>query len=158
VPRQRMLRDEAVLEIAAHAPTDIEHLAQTRGLSRGIAEGKQGAAILAAVKRGIESQEPVDYERRSAANGPPPPAAIADMLKVLLKLKCDEAGVASKLVASSRDVEMIAADDQADVAALKGWRREIFGDDALRLKHGKVALVLRQQKLALIDIEKFAAG
>jgi ribonuclease D len=153
VPRQRILRDEAVLEIAAHAPTDAEHLGQTRGLSRGLAEGKQGAAIQAAVKRGLESTEPVDYERRGHSDLPQPPAAIADMLKVLLKLKCDQAGVASKLVASSRDVDMIAADDHADVAALKGWRREIFGEDALRLKHGQVALMLKQQKLALIEIE-----
>jgi ribonuclease D len=158
IPRQRILRDEAVLEIAAHAPTAVDQLAQTRGLSRGLAEGKQGAAILAAVERGLDSQEPVDYERRGNGHQPPAPAAIADMLKVLLKLKCDEAGVASKLVASSREVEAIAADDNADVAALKGWRRDIFGQDALRLKHGQVALMLKHQKLALVEIDKPAKG
>ena len=76
------------------------------------------------------------------------------MLKVLLKLKCDHEGVAPKLIASAREVELIAADDNADVPALRGWRRDIFGDDALRLKHGRLGLVIKDQKLALIDMGK----
>jgi len=85
------------------------------------------------------------------------PPAVSDMLKVLLKLKCDSEGVAPKLIASAKEVEQIAADDEADVPALQGWRREIFGADALKLKHGRLALVIRDQKLALIDMDKAEA-
>jgi ribonuclease D len=153
VPRNRVLRDESVLEIAAHAPTDTEQLARTRGLSRGMVEGKQGSAILAAVQRGLESKESFDIDRPSGPRIVAPPA-VSDMLKVLLKLKCDQEGVAPKLIASAKEVELIAADDNADVPALHGWRREIFGEDALKLKHGRLALVIRDQQLALIDMDK----
>ena len=154
VPRNRILRDESVLEIAAHAPTSAEELARTRGLSRGMVEGKQGAAILAAVQRGLESKETIEIDRPANGQRIVAPPAVSDMLKVLLKLKCDQEGVAPKLVASARDVEMIAADDNADVPALHGWRRAIFGEDALRLKHGRLGLVIRDQKLALIDMDR----
>ncbi|MGE0154105.1 MAG: ribonuclease D [Reyranellaceae bacterium] len=157
IPRNRVLRDESVLEIAAHAPTDAEQLARTRGLSRGMVEGKQGAAILAAVQRGLESRETFETDRPGGGPRVVAPPAVSDMLKVLLKLKCDQEGVAPKLIASSREVELIAADDNADVPALQGWRRDIFGEDALKLKHGRLALVIRDQKLALIDMDK-AAG
>jgi ribonuclease D len=154
VPRNRVLRDESILEIAAHAPTDIEQLARTRGLSRGMVEGKQGAAILAAVQRGLESKEMFDGDRPNSGARIVAPPAVSDMLKVLLKLKCDFEGVAPKLIASSREIELIAADDSADVPALRGWRREIFGEDALKLKHGRLALVIKDQQLALIDMDK----
>ncbi len=157
IPRNRVLRDESVLEIAAHAPTDAEQLARTRGLSRGMVEGKQGAAILEAVHRGIESKETIDIDRPGNGQRIVAPPAVTDMLKVLLKLKCDHEGVAPKLIASAKEVELIAADDNADVPALHGWRRDIFGADALRLKHGRLALVIKDQKLALIDMDQRAA-
>jgi ribonuclease D len=156
IPRSRVLRDESILEIAAHAPTDAEQLARTRGLSRGMVEGKQGAAILAAVQRGLESKDNLESDRQVNGQRIVAPPAVTDMLKVLLKLKCDLEGVAPKLIASSREVELIAADDNADVPALHGWRREIFGADALKLKHGRLGLVIRDQKLALIDMDKQA--
>ncbi len=149
-----MLRDESVLEIAAHAPTNAEELARTRGLSRGMVEGKQGAAILAAVQQGLESKDNLESDRPNNGQRIVAPPAVSDMLKVLLKLKCDLEGVAPKLIASSREVELIAADDNADVPALHGWRREIFGEDALKLKHGRLGLVIRDQQLALIDMDK----
>jgi ribonuclease D len=156
IPRSRVLRDESILEIAAHAPTDAEQLARTRGLSRGMVEGKQGAAILAAVQRGLESKDDVESDRQNNGQRIVAPPAVTDMLKVLLKLKCDLEGVAPKLIASSREVELIAADDNADVPALQGWRREIYGADALKLKHGRLGLVIRDQKLALIDMDQQA--
>jgi len=154
IPRNRVLRDESVLEIAAHAPTDTEQLARTRGLSRGMVEGKQGAAMLAAVQQGLESKDNIENDRPGNGQRVVAPPAVTDMLKVLLKLKCDHEGVAPKLIASAREVELIAADDNADVPALHGWRRDIFGDDALRLKHGRLGLVIKDQKLALIDMDK----
>ncbi|MBW7849507.1 MAG: ribonuclease D [Rhodospirillales bacterium] len=153
VPRQRILRDEALLEIAAHAPTTVADLGRTRGLSKGVAEGRQGAAVLEAVARAVglpETDWPVPPERGEGPRGGP----VVELLKVLLKIKCDQHDVAQRLVASAADIEMLAATDDADVAALHGWRREIFGEDALRLKHGQVALGLSPdgKRLRLINL------
>jgi ribonuclease D len=80
-------------------------------------------------------------------------APVADLLKVLLKMKCDEQDVAQKLVASSADIEMVAAlGESADVPALHGWRRQVFGEDALKLRQGRSALALRGKRLALVDV------
>jgi ribonuclease D len=155
IPRQRVIRDEALMEIAAHAPTSVEDLSRTRGLSKGLAEGRQGSALLEAVGLALaapESAWPQPAERNDLPRGMGP---VVDLLKVLLKLKCDHHDVAQKLVASSADLESIAADDQAQVGALQGWRRSIFGEDALRLKHGKVGLALAEngKSLRLIPVE-----
>ncbi|CAA7627741.1 Ribonuclease D [Candidatus Terasakiella magnetica] len=140
LPRQRVLKDETLTEIAAHHPSDTTELGRTRGIGKGLVEGKMGQAILEAVKRGLavpESECPVPVERVEVPKGLGP---VVDLLKVLLKMKCDEHGVASKLVANSADIDAIAADDNANVPALHGWRRDLFGDDALKLKHGRVGL------------------
>ena len=155
VPRQRIVRDESIMEIAANHPTTAADLARTRGLGKGLAEGKMGTAILAVVKQGLalpEDQAPHLPERNDAPRGLGP---VVELLKVLLKMKCDQHGVAQKLIAGSSDVEAIAADDNADVPALKGWRREVFGADALRLKHGAVGLAFCTdgRKLRLIEVE-----
>ncbi len=123
LPRQRVIRDEALMEIAAHAPTGIDDLARTRGLSKGIAEGRHGAALLEAVAKALatpEAEWPQPAERNELPRGLGP---VIDLLKVLLKLKCDQHDVAQKLIASSADIEAIAADDNAKVPALQGWRR-----------------------------------
>ncbi|MTJ83936.1 MAG: ribonuclease D [Telmatospirillum sp.] len=155
LPRQRVIRDEALLEIAAHAPSRPEDLARTRGLSKGLAEGRIGTAILEAVARALavpEQDWPRPLERVDLPRGLGP---VVDLLKVLLKLKCDQHDVAQKLVASSSDLEAIAADDQADVMALKGWRRTLFGEDALALKHGRIGLALAEsgKSLRLIPLQ-----
>jgi ribonuclease D len=155
VPRQRIIRDEALIEIAAHAPLAVDDLARTRGLSKGAAEGRQGAALLEAVRRALatpESDWPVPAERNELPRGLGP---VVDLLKVLLKLKCDEHEVAQKLIACTSDLEYIAADDNAEVPALHGWRRTIFGEDALRLKHGRIGLALAKdgKSLRLIAVE-----
>lgn len=155
IPRQRMLRDETLMEIAAHHPTNAAELSRTRGLSKGMVEGKMGVAILDAVKRGLELPEdqiPKPPERVELPRGLGP---VVDLLKVLLKMKCDEHGVAQKLVANVADIEAIAADDNADVAALQGWRRELFGADALALKHGRLGLgfCTDGRRLRLVPLE-----
>jgi ribonuclease D len=140
IPRQRMLRDETLMEIAAHHPATTAELGRTRGLGKGLVEGRMGVALLDAVKRGLELPEdqiPKPPERVELPRGLGP---VVDLLKVLLKMKCDEHGVAQKLVANTADIESIAADDDADVPALHGWRRELFGEDALALKHGRLGL------------------
>ncbi len=155
LPRQRLMRDETLMEIAAHAPGSVEELSRTRGLSKGAAEGRQGAAVLEAVARALATPEakwPLPPERVEIPRGLGP---VVDLLKVLLKLKCDQHEVAQRLIASSSEIELIAADDNAEVPALHGWRRAIFGEDALRLKHGRIGLALAEngKGLRLIPLE-----
>jgi ribonuclease D len=153
IPRQRVLRDEALIEIAAHPPKDSDQLARIRGMSRGLANGRSGSELLAAVKRGVE----IDPAELPKVQRPPPTppgiGPLVELLKVLLKLKCESHHVARKLVASSADLEQIAADDFAEVRALHGWRREIFGVDALELKHGRLALSAAGDAIKLVRLE-----
>ena len=158
LPRNRVVRDEAILEIAAHAPTAATELARTRGLSRNFAEGKLGGEILAAVARVLamsESDYPTPEPRREA---PPGLGPLVDLLRVLLKLRSEENGVAQRLVADSEDLEAIAADDAAPVRALHGWRAELFGKDALELKHGRLALTAAGKKIKLVRLAEVAAA
>ncbi|HEY0836460.1 MAG TPA: ribonuclease D [Azospirillum sp.] len=150
LPRSRVLRDEALLEIAAHAPTTVDDLARTRGMGRGFAEGKQGADVLAAVQRGVAIPDSECPRVEPREELPPGLTPIIELLRVLLKMKCDENHVASKLVASAADLESIAADDDADVPALHGWRRELFGEDALALKHGRIALAVQDRRVRIV--------
>jgi ribonuclease D len=154
IPRPRVLRDEALIEIAHHTPTTEGELARTRGLGHKFAEGAWGSQVLSAVARGLavpEDERPQPEMKREMPRGAGP---VADLLKVLLKMKCDEQDVAQKLVASSADVEMIVAlGEGADVPALHGWRRQVFGEDALKLRQGRSALALRGRKLVLVDVE-----
>ncbi|WP_207476198.1 ribonuclease D [Arenibaculum pallidiluteum] len=152
LPRARVLRDEALLEIAAHAPTTVDDLARTRGLGRSVAEGRWGTELLAAVKRGLETPAAECPTVEPRIEPPPGLAPIVDLLRVLLKMRCEDQEVAPKLVANGGDLEAIAADDQADVPALKGWRRELFGEDALALKNGRLALAIERKRVKLVPL------
>lgn len=150
LPRNRVVRDEALLEIASHAPADVTALTRTRGLPKAVAEGRFGRDILEAVQRGQNTPEadcPTLPPVRELPRGLGP---VVDLLRVLLKMKCDAEDVAQKLVANSADLEQIAADDEADVPALRGWRRELFGEDALALKHGRLALTISGKQLRAV--------
>ena len=151
LPRGRLLRDEAVIEIATHAPRSIEALARTRGLGKGVAEGRLGRDILDAVAHGLADPNPPDAIPAKAEN-PPGMGPLIELLRVLLKQRCEDFGVAQKLVASSDDIEAIAADDAAEVRALSGWRRDVFGADALALKHGKLALTAGRNRIELVAL------
>ncbi|MDP7381052.1 MAG: ribonuclease D [Alphaproteobacteria bacterium] len=152
LPRNRVLRDEVLTEIAASVPSTPEELARARSISDNVAKGKLGQGILEAVRRGANSDQ---------NSWPRPPAAtpprrgrepVVELLRVLLKLKAEEHGVAQKLIANMADLDLIADDDDADVPALSGWRREIFGDAAIALKHGGVALTIRDGEIAPITL------
>jgi len=152
LPRNRLLRDESLLEIAAHAPATVADLARTRGLGKNFAEGKLGGEILAAVARVLatpEAQYPVPPPRHEP---PPGLGPLVDLLRVLLKLRCEENDVAQKLVADTEDLELIAADDAAPVRALQGWRAELFGKDALDLKRGRIALTAGGKRIKLVRL------
>jgi ribonuclease D len=151
IPRQRLLRDETLLEIAATAPAEPDALARARGVSRGFAEGRSGASLLAAIAEA--KTLPEDALPRTAPRAPsdarPSPALMA-LLRVLLAAKCEEHHVAARLVASAEDIERLAGEAAPDIAALHGWRREVFGEDALALKQGRVALGVVGRRIRLV--------
>lgn len=153
LPRNHVLRDEALAEIAHHTPTTPEALARVRSLGRKLAEGNGGAAILKAVADGLavpESERPLPELREDLPRGIGP---MTELLKVLLKMRCEEADVAQKMVATTSDLELIAAEgEKADVLALKGWRRQVFGEVALRLQSGEVGLAAKGRRVVTIPL------
>jgi ribonuclease D len=153
IPRQRLLRDEQLLEIASHAPKGIEDLAATRGLGRGFAEGWQGREVLEAVERGRAIPEAELPTRDKPPEQLRAPSAVVDLLRTLLRLRADQADVAARLVASADELDRLAA-GKRDIAALKGWRREIFGADAVDLIEGRVALALSGETAKLIPLAR----
>mgnify|MGYP005815078705 CR=1 FL=1 len=153
IPRQRLVKDEALLEIAAIAPTSAESLARARGVTRGFAEGRTGASLLDAVAaaRAVPDADlpPAPGQRDTVR----PSAALVALLKVLLAAKCEQNHVAPKLVASSEDIDRLALEDAPDIPALHGWRREVFGNDALALKSGRIGLGVDGRKIKLLPLE-----
>ncbi len=154
IPRQRILRDEAAMEIASHPPKSAEDLGHIRGLSKGFAEGKMGQGLLSAIAARMEAPRETWPQIEREAELPRGIGPIVELLKVLLKQKCDEHDVAQKLVAASSDLDKIAADDNANVPALQGWRRELFGNDALRLKRGELALAVNGNRIKLVELKQ----
>ena len=152
VPRNRLVKDETLVEIAAHPPKDADALGRCRGLSKSFAEGRMGDAILQAVQRGLALPESEAPRPEARMEVPPGLGPLIDLLRVLLKTRCDQHEVAQKLVATSSELELIAADDEAKVPALAGWRREIFGAEALNLKHGKLALTAAGKRVKVIEV------
>jgi ribonuclease D len=150
VPRGRVLRDEAISDIATHAPTTLEKLAHLRSVPKGFEKSRWGADIVAAVQRGLQRDPamlPKLEKPRNNSNG----QAIVELLKVLLRMTAERHAVATKVIATVDDLEQIAADDKADVAALRGWRRELFGDAALKLKRGELALAIDKGRVIGVD-------
>ncbi|MGY2805925.1 MULTISPECIES: ribonuclease D [unclassified Bradyrhizobium] len=150
VPRSRVLKDDAVGDIATHAPTSLEKLGNLRSLPKGFERSKWGADIIAAVQRGLARDQatlPKLEKPRNNSNG----AATVELLKVLLRMTSERHGVASKVIATVDDLEQIAASDQAEVGALHGWRRELFGEAALKLKHGQLALAIDKGRVVRVD-------
>ncbi len=151
IPRQRLLRDEQLLEIASHAPKTIEDLAMTRGLGRGFAEGWQGRELLEAMEKARTVPEADLPSRDRPAEQLRAPSAVVDLLRTLLRLKAEQSGVAGRLVAGADELDRLAA-GKRDVPALKGWRREVFGADAVDLIEGRLALALSGDQPKLIPI------
>ncbi|HEU5018412.1 MAG TPA: ribonuclease D [Pseudolabrys sp.] len=150
VPRGRVLKDDTVGDIATQAPTSIERLAHLRSLPKGFERSRWGAEIVEAVKRGL-ARDPKNLPRLERFRAPPAATATVELLKVLLRMISERHGVAAKVIATVEDLDRLAADDEADVAALKGWRRELFGEKALALKHGKLALAVENGKVVTVE-------
>jgi ribonuclease D len=153
IPRQRLVRDETLLEIAATQPGNAAELSRARGISKGFAEGKTGAGLLAALAAAKELPDSALPEPgpRDNRQGPPASPALIALLKVLLAAKAEEHDVAPKLIASSDELERLATEAEPAVPALQGWRRQVFGQAALALKCGKLALGVEGKKVKLIE-------
>jgi ribonuclease D len=152
LPRGRIMRDEAVLEIASHTPKTTEALGRSRSLGKGVAEGRLGNEILEAVQRGLANSKALEVPAPSRADTPPGLGPLIELLRVLLKQRCEEHQVAQRLVATAEDLEAIAADYRASVPAVFGWRYDIFGKEALALKHGRLALTVRRNRITLVEV------
>jgi ribonuclease D len=153
VPRSRILKDDAVGDIATHAPTSLERLAGLRSLPKGFDRSKWGTDIVAAVQRGI-ARDPQTLPKIERPRGNSNGSATVELLKVLLRMTSERYAVASKVIATVDDLEQIAADDNADVGALHGWRRELFGDAALALKHGRLSLAIEKGRVVRVDRDR----
>jgi len=153
VPRGRVLKDDAIYEIALQQPRDAEGLGRMRTIPRGYERSNTARGILGAIEEAFavpESELPKLPRQRQA---PEHATAATELLKVLLKMVAEEHGVAARIIAGSEDLEKIAADDNADVAALKGWRRGLFGEQALALKRGELALSMSRDGIRAVSLD-----
>jgi len=151
VPRSRVYKDDALTELASTKPKDLNDLSRSRLLLREARKGEIAEGILAAVAAGMAcapENVPQGDKTREKLNVNP---ALADLLRVLLKAKTEDMGVAAKLIASASDLDMIAAGER-DVAALNGWRFEAFGEDALRLCNGEIGLAVKGRAVKVISL------
>jgi ribonuclease D len=149
IPRTRVLKDDAMIEVASTKPLTEADLGRSRLLLREARKGDIANGILAAVKAGIESKDLP--QPKADEPGKPGNAALSDLLRVLLKAKADASGVAPKLIASSSELDAIAQGDR-DLPALKGWRAEVFGHDALRLAAGEIALSAKGGAVRVVPV------
>ncbi len=153
MPRNRIMKDDGLYEIAHAAPTEPEQLEGLRGAPRGFERSKPAQRLLEIMREAMA--DPEGYAPKVEKSAPPPSnlGPVVEMLKVHLRAAAERAGVAARLIATVPDLEKIAADDEADVAALKGWRRAVFGEQALKLKHGDLALVLEDGAVTVVELE-----
>jgi ribonuclease D len=151
IPRGRVLKDEAVLEIASHLPRDAEALARVRGLGRNLAEGRQGQELLSAIEEGLALPPESAPKLEARPDLPAGLGPIVDLLRVLLKMRCEDDGVAQKLVANAGDLDRIAS-GRYDGLAMQGWRRDLFGADAQALVEGRIGLAVDRRRVKVVDI------
>jgi len=148
VPRQRVLKDDALMDIVQRGPRTVEALAELRSVPNGFERSRSGGEVLAAIERAA-AIDPRTLPRLERERGRPTNGAVLDLLKVLLKAVADAERVAPKIIASSDDLEAIASDELADVPALQGWRRGVFGEKALALKSGQLSLRIQRGKVVV---------
>jgi len=151
IPRQRLVKDETLLEIAATTPSNAAELARARGISEGFAKGKSGLSLVAAIAEARALPDSALPEMRENRPGPVASPALVALLKVLLAAKSEAHNVAPRLLANSEDLDRLATEAAPDVPALKGWRREVFGEAALALKAGRLALGVDGRRVKLLE-------
>ena len=154
-PRGRILKDDAIDEIATQLPLDADGLNRLRSVPKGFAGSRFGPELIEAIKTALKSPETyAPTIERSSGSASAGSGAVVELLKVLLKARAEDAGVAAKLIATIADLEKLAGDDHADTPALHGWRREAFGEDALKLKRGELALVLDGTRVRVVEVRR----
>jgi len=151
-PRNWILKDMAITEIALQKPTNIEDLHGLRGVNSNQIIGSAGKEILEAVEKGIYTPDEKCPVVKKPSNKKTKMGAISDLLKVLLKLKSETHGVAQKLIASTEEINEIAINDEAEVSAVRGWRRQVFGADAIALKRGQLALTTKGRSIKILKL------
>ncbi len=151
VPRGRILKDEAIAEIAIQMPQTPQDVNELRLVSRGVGNSAMGVAILKAVQEGLARDPKTIPDKTRFDEMSSAALAASEILKLALKIVCETHGLAPKLIASSADIEALAADDEADIAALKGWQFEVFGKVALDLKHGKACITMEKGKAIILN-------
>jgi len=154
IPRGRLLKDEQIPEVAALAPESAEALTRARGISAGFANGKSGASLLAAIAEAKalgEADLPKVERPRDTPRASP---ALVALLKVLLNAAAEQNNVAARLVASGEEIEALALDENAPNPILEGWRREMFGEDALRLIRGEIALSTQGKRIKIVELSR----
>ena len=155
IPRGRILKDEALTEIAAHPPETPEGLDRIRAVPKGFANSKLGKGLLEAIAQGLTAPPPEEAvaDNRQRRRREPSPAVI-DLLKTLLRLRAEAAHVAPRLIANAEDIERLAAYEDDGVAALHGWRLEVFGKDAIALRKGELAIALENGEAVVVELEE----
>lgn len=153
IPRNRIIKDDGLYEIAHAAPVTTEELAPLRAVPNGFERSKPAERLIAKLAEALA--DPKAYAPVIGKQKPLPAniGPMMEMLKLFLKVVSDQEGVAARLIATAPDLEQLAADDEADIPALKGWRREVFGAQALRLKRGELALVLENGRVEAVELE-----
>lgn len=151
-PRQRILKDDAIQEIAQQKPRTGEAIEKLRAVPSGFARSRHGVGLVNAINAALAdpARFAPDVDRLESSG--PPPGALVELLKVLLKQVADDNGVATRLIANAADVERLARETSPDIAALKGWRRDVFGEKALMLKSGKLALAAAPEGVRVIEV------
>ena len=151
LPRNRILRDETILDLAGTNPSSTEEFGKIRNFPGG-ANGKLATPVLAILREVEAMPDSTLPDAMSEGRKPKPPAAVMELLRVLLKHITDAEGIAPRLVASADELEALAIDDAAPIRAQTGWRHEVFGNAALRLKHGKIALAADGKRIRVIEL------
>ncbi len=151
VPRSRVLKDDTLFEIATHAPTEPQKLAELRTIPKGWERSRSGEDLIGVVRRALEMPKEEWPKLPRGRQAPEGSGAAVDLMKVLLKLVSENEGVAAKIIATVDDLEEIATSDDADVPALRGWRRELFGETALKVKRGEIALCFDGKKVVAVE-------
>ncbi len=152
-PRNWVIRDDAILNIAAQAPSTVQAMSRVRGLGKGQAEGQIGREILEAVQAGLDMPPDERPQPRTPQPEGARATAAADLLRVLLKGCCDKNEVAPKLIASSSDLDRLSTGERDGIAALEGWRREVFGQHAIDLVEGRLVLIYRNGQIAWVHVD-----
>ena len=158
VPRSRVLKDDAIAEIAVQMPQTRQALADLRALPKGFSNSRTGDAILVAVKAGVEMDpKSLPHFDNSREDLPEQAQAAAEILKLALKVVCGREGIAPKLVASTSDIEALAEDNDADVPLMQGWRRELFGNLGIAIKNGDAMIGFQKGRVTIVERQAVAA-